>query len=144
SAEGALIEPTPAVLAARAGGEAQISAIYRGDGGRRLISILSPERLFRDEVMQRLEGGAKPAEAEAAPAARTGAQRRYVVFQLGGDEFAVPIEAVDEVAPAPTRLSRVPKTPKFLEGVMNLRGAVLPVVDQRKRFDMPPHDRPEK
>jgi len=32
----------------------------------------------------------------------------------------------------------VPKTPKFLEGVVNLRGEILPVVDQRRRFDMPP------
>ena len=36
-----------------------------------------------------------------------------------------------------TEITRVPKTPKFLEGVINLRGDVLPVVDQRRRFDMP-------
>jgi len=33
--------------------------------------------------------------------------------------------------------ARLPRTPKFLEGVVNLRGDVLPVVDQRRRFDMP-------
>ena len=37
----------------------------------------------------------------------------------------------------PDQITRVPKTPKFLEGVINLRGEVLPVVDQRRRFDMP-------
>jgi purine-binding chemotaxis protein CheW len=45
---------------------------------------------------------------------------------------------VDEVARVPEQITRVPKTPKFLEGVVNLRGEVLPVVDQRRRFDMPP------
>ena len=35
------------------------------------------------------------------------------------------------------KITRLPKTPKFLEGVVNLRGDVLPVVDQRRRFDMP-------
>ena len=42
-----------------------------------------------------------------------------------------------EVARAPDRSPGVPKTPKFLEGVINLRGEVLPVIDQRRRFDMP-------
>ena len=37
----------------------------------------------------------------------------------------------------PAQITRVPKTPKFLEGVVNLRGDVLPVVDQRRRFDLP-------
>ena len=42
------------------------------------------------------------------------------------------------MARVPAQITRVPKTPKFLEGVINLRGEVLPVVDQRRRFDMPP------
>ncbi len=56
---------------------------------------------------------------------------------LDDDEFALPIDAVDEVAQVPAQITRVPKTPKFLEGVVNLRGTVLPVIDQRRRFDMP-------
>ena len=60
-----------------------------------------------------------------------------MVFRLGDDEFGLPIEAVDEVARVPEQITRLPRTPKFLEGVVNLRGEVLPVVDQRRRFDMP-------
>jgi purine-binding chemotaxis protein CheW len=41
----------------------------------------------------------------------------------------------------PDQVTRLPRTPKFLEGVVNLRGDVLPVVDQRRRFDMPPPER---
>jgi purine-binding chemotaxis protein CheW len=59
------------------------------------------------------------------------------VFLLGDEEFGLPIAAVDEVARVPTHITRVPKMPDFLEGVMNLRGEVLPVVDQRRRFDLP-------
>ena len=59
------------------------------------------------------------------------------MFRLGEDEFALPIEAVVEVAQVPEQITRLPKTPKFLEGVINLRGEVLPVIDQRRRFDMP-------
>ena len=63
---------------------------------------------------------------------------RFLVFRLGDDEFALPIDASrHEVARVPDQITRLPKTPKFLEGVVNLRGDVLPVVDQRRRFDMP-------
>lgn len=67
----------------------------------------------------------------------------FLVFRLGDDEFALPIDAVVEVAQVPAQVTRVPKTPKFLEGVVNLRGEVLPVVDQRRRFDMPKLEKSE-
>lgn len=141
SAERSLVDPIPAVLAARSGGEARIKAIYRGDGGRRLISILAPEQLFREDVMQRLGSGRATATPEKIQAA--GAERQFLVFRLGDDEFGLPIEAVDEVARVPDQITRLPKAPKFLEGVVNLRGEVLPVVDQRRRFDMPKLERIE-
>src|SRR6202008_242277 len=87
SAEAALIEKIPPVLSARAGGESKISAIYRGDNGRRLVSLLSPERLFREDVMQRLNAGGAAPENENAPGARSGKERQFVVFRLGADEF---------------------------------------------------------
>jgi purine-binding chemotaxis protein CheW len=136
SADPGRIDPVPPVLAARTGGEARIRAIYRGEEGRRLISILAPEQLFREDVMKRLGSG----QRAALPRTQNGKdskERKFLVFRLGDDEFGLPIEAVDEVARVPDKITRVPKTPKFLEGVFNLRGEVLPVVDQRRRFDMP-------
>lgn len=136
SAAPELIEPTPPLLAARLGGEARVQAIYRGDGGRRLVSILAPDKLFHEDVMARLKSAAAPASADDAEA--RGEMRQFVVFRLGDDEFGLPIESVDEVALAPAKFTRLPKTPKFLEGVINLRGEVLPVIDQRRRFEMAP------
>jgi purine-binding chemotaxis protein CheW len=138
AADPELIEKIPSVLSARTGGEARISAIYRGKSGRRLVSLLSPEQLFREDVMQRLNaaGSATP-ETEKESGESSGEERQFVVFRLGEDEFGLPIEAVNEVARVPEQISRLPRTPKFLEGVVNLRGEVLPVVDQRRRFDMP-------
>jgi purine-binding chemotaxis protein CheW len=102
--------------------------------------VLAVEQLFREEVMQRLGDS----RATHGPAEVHGEQRdevaQFVAFRLGDDEFALPIEAVDEVARVPEQVTRVPKTPEFLEGVINLRGEVLPVVDQRRRFDMPTFD----
>ncbi|MGH6963347.1 MAG: chemotaxis protein CheW [Phenylobacterium sp.] len=137
SADPALVDATPPMLAARTGGEARVTSIYRGQGGRRLVSILAPEQLFREDVMQRL-GEAGPGTSPSRPEAAASEQMQFLVFRLGDDEFGLPIETVDEVARVPEQITRVPKTPKFLEGVINLRGEVLPVVDQRRRFDMPP------
>jgi purine-binding chemotaxis protein CheW len=138
AADPSRLEPPPPVLAARAGGESQIAAIYREDGSRRLISVLAVERLVREDVMQRLGNGGSAAVGPAGTAAEAGGEEaQFLVFRLGDDEFALPIETVDEVAAVPAQITRLPKTPKFLEGVINLRGEVLPVVDQRRRFDMP-------
>jgi len=138
AAESSLVDPIPPALAARIGGEAQIKSIYRGDSGRRLISILAPEQLFREDVMQRLSAGRdeQASQTTLGPGTRR-KELNFLVFRLGNDEFGLPIDAVDEVAQVPAQVTRLPKTPKFLEGVVNLRGVVLPVIDQRRRFDMP-------
>jgi purine-binding chemotaxis protein CheW len=130
------IEPLPPVLAARAKGESKITAVYRREDDK-LISLLAAGQLFREDVMQRLSSQ-KDATAKAAESAKARAdEQTFLVFRLGKDEFGLPIKVVDEVATVPEKITRVPKTPKFLEGVINLRGAVLPVVDQRRRFEMP-------
>jgi purine-binding chemotaxis protein CheW len=57
-------------------------------------------------------------------------------FRLGEDLYAVDIMRIREII-RPQKLASLPKAPVFMEGVLNLRGAVIPVVDLRKRFDMP-------
>ena len=140
AADPALIDPVPPLIQARSGGEARIKSIYRGEEGRRLVSILEPEQLFRGDVMKRL-GEARDVPRPRLQIDEASEERKFLVFRLGGDEFALPVEAIVEVARAPERVTRVPKAPKFLEGVINLRGAVVPVIDQRQRFDMPRLDK---
>ena len=66
------------------------------------------------------------------------------MFRLMDEEYGVPIDAVQEIVRVPELLTRVPKTPAFIEGVINLRGAVLPVVDQRRRFGLPGAERNDR
>jgi len=61
-----------------------------------------------------------------------------------GEEYAVPIGAVHEIVRVPAELVRVPQTPDFVEGIVNLRGAVLPIFDQRRRFGLPQAERNER
>jgi purine-binding chemotaxis protein CheW len=139
AADTRLLDPVPPALAARTGGESRIRAVYRGEAGRRLISILSSRQLFRDDVMQKLTVEQRSQSGDDEPVEPLAHQElTFLVFRLGDDEFGLPIDTVVEVAQVPDQITRLPKTPKFLEGVVNLRGEILPVIDQRRRFDMPP------
>jgi purine-binding chemotaxis protein CheW len=61
--------------------------------------------------------------------------RQYLTFKLGGEVFALDVAEVREVLDF-TAITRVPRTPEFLRGVINLRGNVVPVVDLRLAFRM--------
>lgn len=56
-----------------------------------------------------------------------------VTFRVGGELFGVPISAVQEIVRVPA-IARIPQSPGFVEGVINLRGRVITVVDLRKRM----------
>lgn len=66
--------------------------------------------------------------------------RQFVVFKLGDEEYGVDILQVKTIERI-MNITRVPKAPKFVEGVINLRGEVVPVIDLRKRFDLPAKER---
>ncbi|MFZ5827195.1 MAG: chemotaxis protein CheW [Bacillota bacterium] len=61
---------------------------------------------------------------------------QVVVFQLGTELYGADISVVREVGPL-QRVTRVPKTPAYIEGVTNLRGRVIPVIDLRRRLGLP-------
>jgi purine-binding chemotaxis protein CheW len=60
---------------------------------------------------------------------------QYLTFRLGEEVFALDIGKVREVLDF-TAVTRVPRTPEFMRGVINLRGSVVPVVDLRLKFGM--------
>jgi purine-binding chemotaxis protein CheW len=64
------------------------------------------------------------------------ASAQYLTFALGGAEYGVEIRKVQEIRGyAPT--TPIPNTPPHVMGVMNLRGAIVPVVDLRRALGMP-------
>ena len=60
---------------------------------------------------------------------------QLVTFEVGSEEFAIPILSVQEINRM-MEITRVPQSPPFVEGVINLRGKIIPVVDLRQRFGM--------
>jgi len=63
-------------------------------------------------------------------------EHQLVVFDLANEHYAVDIAAVEGIIKMQP-ITVVPHTPAFVEGVTNLRGEVLPVIDLRKRFGLP-------
>jgi len=62
--------------------------------------------------------------------------KQLVIFKLGDEEFAVDILQAKEIEKIDQGITRVPKAPIFVEGVINLRGVIVPIVDLRKRFGL--------
>jgi purine-binding chemotaxis protein CheW len=61
--------------------------------------------------------------------------RQYLTFKLGNEVFATDVAKVREVLDL-TTITKIPRTPDFMSGVINLRGSVVPVVDLRLCFEM--------
>jgi len=74
--------------------------------------------------------------ATATPAAaRLARAGKYLTFYLATEEYGVEILKVHEII-GMLPITRVPRTPPFVRGVINLRGKVIPIVDLRQRFGM--------
>lgn len=65
---------------------------------------------------------------------------QLVTFSIGDEEFGVDILRVQEIIRM-MDITKVPKAPDFVEGVINLRGNVIPIIDLRKRFGMEARER---
>ncbi|GLI07103.1 MULTISPECIES: chemotaxis protein CheW [Paenibacillus] len=65
-----------------------------------------------------------------------GEELKVIVFTLGKEEYGVEVEKVRTIERMQP-MTRVPKTPEFVKGVINLRGVVTPVIDLRGRFGFP-------
>jgi len=61
---------------------------------------------------------------------------QLVIFKLGEEEYGVDIMQVKEII-RPTTITKVPQMPPFVEGIISLRGEILPIIDLREKFGLP-------
>ncbi|SEI64071.1 purine-binding chemotaxis protein CheW [Allopseudospirillum japonicum] len=138
------LEPMPAVLHHQGNNE-EIEALCRLDAGERLITLLHIAPLFNN--MQALLEDTAPAafnESQTMDDPQTlesdseylTDECQLVVFVLNTQLYGLSIDQVQEITRLPEQLYRVPKCPEFIDGMINLRGTVLPVLDMRNRFGM--------
>lgn len=69
-------------------------------------------------------------------------ERKYIVFKLLDEEYGVEVQQVRSIERM-QKITRVPQTPEFVKGIMNLRGVVTPVIDLKTRFGLGQETRTE-
>ncbi len=143
-----LMEPPPRITS---NGGMELSGVAKLDDGSRLIMLLDVAHLMKDQQFRDVQSGsaAGAAEQKAGHVESTGSggtelsELQLVTFQLGAEEYGVPISQIQEIDRL-AKITKVPKAAQFIEGITNLRGEVIPVLDTRKRFGLevkPPDDR---
>jgi purine-binding chemotaxis protein CheW len=144
------VGPLPGLLA-RDQRIREVDAICRLDSGKRLVSVLSVERMFEHEAIVEAKNVAGSDEtvnveqtSRGGAVAQTDDEEQMVVFRLGQEEYGVAIDDVQEILRVAEHFTHVPKSASFIEGLVSLRGAVLPVVDLRRRFGLAAKQRDER
>jgi purine-binding chemotaxis protein CheW len=141
------VDALPALLASE-GNLAEITSICRLDNGKRLVSIVTARNLFGHSVIKEALSAVSQSEDGSDLAAKVDDalddDEQVVIFRLDKEEFGAPIASVQEIVRVPEALVRVPLSPPFVEGVINLRGSVLPVIDLRLRLGLEPAERTDR
>ncbi len=70
------------------------------------------------------------------PSSVTQSDQHLVVARLAGESYGITIDAVRTIIRVP-EITEIPRAPSFVEGIINLRGAIVPVIDLRKRLGLP-------
>jgi len=142
------VDALPAMLA-REGNLAEVTSICRLDNGKRLVAIVTARNLFGNSVIKEAlhtvaDSGLESDSEDTKQDDNVDDDEQVVIFRLDKEEFGAPIASVQEIVRVPEELVRVPKAPSFVEGVINLRGTVLPVIDLRLRLGLKQVERTDR
>lgn len=96
----------------------------------KMIMVLDPAKLLSDTISDLYESKEKEESVLEMEE-----ELKYVVFKVCDTHFAVPIEEVQEINRL-SKVTKIPNAPAFVEGLMNLRGEVLPVISLKKRLNL--------
>ncbi|HOV80866.1 MAG TPA: chemotaxis protein CheW [Bacillota bacterium] len=125
------IEPLPELLRGEA--TRNLTGVCKLGEGKRLIYLLDPCSILAEGEISL--DGAGDEEGEAALERRAVSEEQFVIFHLQEEDYAVTIQSVKEIIRLP-EIVRVPRAPAYVEGVINIRGAILPVVNLRLKLGL--------
>jgi chemotaxis signal transduction protein len=115
--------------------QSYIQGIVKLEKGKRLILLLDELKLFSENFRDYTNVVESKQQEKLGEENLSQEEVQLVIFKLGKEEFGIFIEDVREINRL-GEIAKVPNTPEFVEGIMNLRGNVIPVIDFRKRFGM--------
>jgi len=133
------IDPPPQNLSENR--NVELSGVAKLEKGKRLILLLDADHLVQDQELQKLGAAASETPANESQKHQVGGARatldeqQFVTFRLGDGEFGIPIAKIQEIDRA-AKMTRVPRTADYVDGITNLRGEVVPVINARKRFNL--------
>lgn len=135
-----LMEPPPRITSS---GGMELSGVAKLDDGARLIMLLDVGSLMKDQKLRNVQNSSaqtvevrNTGETDSAGGrAQELSELQLVTFMLGAEEYGVPISQIQEIDRL-AKITKVPKAAEFIEGITNLRGEVIPVLDTRRRFDL--------
>ena len=129
-------------------GGVSLSGIAKLNDGNRLILLLATGNLLDHKMLSTISG---KTDGEAASEESTKGEKKddkkengqnrddlqLVTFLLGEEEYGIPIARIQEIDRL-SKITQTPKAPRFVEGVTNLRGEVIPVLSTRTLFALEP------
>ncbi len=137
-------------------GSDEIECICKLDSGKRLISVLSAREIFcglnlkeEDEALAASTIDVNTEETEEDDMRGAGDEHlsddeQLVVFKLAQENFGISIHSVQEIIRLPESFVVVPNAGAEVEGLINLRGMVMPVIDMRRYFNLASCERSER
>lgn len=129
-----VIEPPPLIFSDEEAG--QIRGVAKLNDGKRLLMCLNATKLLPAEVIQNLSGETTAEERVAVKQNNSIVEEEQLVtFKLGDEEFAIKITDVQEINRM-TEITHMPNAPVYIDGLVNLRGNIIPALNLRRRFGL--------
>jgi len=116
----------------------QLKGVAKLNHGKRMILILEPSKIISAEEILEISGSGETHEQssdEKTIARKMLDEERLVTFKIGLEEYGVKIANVLEIDRM-TEITKIPRAPYYIEGIVNLRGNIIPALDLRRLFQL--------
>lgn len=116
----------------------QLKGVAKLDNGKRMILILDPSKLISADEMNAFDLNLETNVQDTAEKSNTSQildEEKLVTFKIGMEEYGIKIANVQEINRM-TEVTKIPRAPHYIEGIVNLRGNVIPALDLRRLFEL--------
>ncbi|WHH61372.1 chemotaxis protein CheW [Petroclostridium sp. X23] len=116
----------------------QLKGVAKLNNGQRMILMLEPSKLISADEVCAITGNTGACEEQTEEKSITGQildEEQLVTFKIGLEEYGIKIANVQEINRM-TEVTKIPRAPYYIEGIVNLRGNVIPALDLRKLFNL--------
>ena len=130
-----IIQPPPKF--SKHSGE-QLKGVAKLNNGKRMILLLEPAKLISADEISAITGNSETCEEQAEEKSITVQildEEQLVTFKIDMEEYGIKIANVQEINRM-TEVTKIPRAPYYIEGIVNLRGNVIPALDLRRLFNL--------